>query len=57
MTRVAATLSLLTVDGKTCRPEFQGVIRAQDVRQTAKDTVKVSVWVVDEVCVRVKSRC
>lgn len=42
VTRVAATLSLLTVDGKTCRPEFQGVIRAQDVRQTAKDSVKVS---------------
>lgn len=42
ITRMAATLSLLTVDGKTCRPEFTGVIRAQDVRQTAKDSVKVS---------------
>lgn len=42
ITRQAATLSLLTVDGKPCRPDFVGVIRAQDVRQTAKDSVKVS---------------
>ena len=42
ITRQAATLSLLTVDGRPCRPDFVGVIRAQDVRQTAKDTVKVS---------------
>lgn len=42
ITRQAATLSLLTVDGRPCRPDFAGVIRSQDVRQTAKDTVKVS---------------
>lgn len=42
ITRQAATISLLTVDGKPCRPDFVGVIRAQDVRQTAKDSVKVS---------------
>lgn len=41
ITRAAATLSLLTVDGRPCRPDFAGVIRAQDVRMTAKDTVKV----------------
>lgn len=41
VTRAAATLSLLTVDGRPCRPDFVGVIRAQDVRQTAKDSVKV----------------
>ncbi|KAK4701147.1 exosome complex component CSL4, partial [Phenoliferia sp. Uapishka_3] len=41
ITRAAATLSLLTVDGRPCRPDFAGVIRAQDVRQTAKDTVKI----------------
>ncbi|ORY91462.1 CND01650-like protein [Leucosporidium creatinivorum] len=41
ITRQAATLSLLTVDGKPCRPDFVGVIRAQDVRQTAKDSVKI----------------
>ncbi|GAA5857174.1 hypothetical protein JCM5353_000174 [Sporobolomyces roseus] len=41
ITRQAATLSLLTVDGRPCRPDFAGVIRQQDVRQTAKDSVKV----------------
>lgn len=41
ITRQAATLSLLTVDGRPCRPDFTGIIRAQDVRQTAKDSVKV----------------
>ncbi|GAA5880660.1 hypothetical protein JCM16303_004300 [Sporobolomyces ruberrimus] len=41
ITRQAATLSLLTVDGRPCRPDFAGVIRAQDVRQTAKDSVKM----------------
>ncbi|GAA6063973.1 hypothetical protein JCM10212_004783 [Sporobolomyces blumeae] len=39
--RQAATLSLLTVDGRPCRPDFAGVIRSQDVRQTAKDSVKM----------------
>lgn len=42
ITRVAATLSLLTVNGRPCRPDYIGVIRAQDVRQTAKDSVKAS---------------
>lgn len=37
----AATLSLLTIDDKPCRPDYQGVIRAQDVRATNKDGVKV----------------
>ncbi|KAM0746329.1 hypothetical protein T439DRAFT_344287 [Meredithblackwellia eburnea MCA 4105] len=41
ITRQAATLSLLTVDGRPCRPDFAGVIRSQDVRQTAKDSVKI----------------
>lgn len=41
ITRQAATLSLLTVDGRPCRPDFTGIIRSQDVRQTAKDSVKV----------------
>ncbi|GAA5842349.1 hypothetical protein JCM3766R1_005636 [Sporobolomyces carnicolor] len=41
ITRQAATLSLLTVDGRPCRPDFSGVIRSQDVRQTAKDSVKM----------------
>ncbi|GAA5955850.1 hypothetical protein JCM21900_001735 [Sporobolomyces salmonicolor] len=41
ITRQAATLSLLTVDGRPCRPDFAGVIRSQDVRQTAKDSVKM----------------
>ncbi|KAL8290170.1 hypothetical protein RQP46_003109 [Phenoliferia psychrophenolica] len=41
ITRQAATLSLLTVDGRPCRPDFAGVIRSQDVRQTAKDQVKI----------------
>ncbi|KPV72115.1 uncharacterized protein RHOBADRAFT_18353 [Rhodotorula graminis WP1] len=41
ITRQAATLSLLTVDGRPCRPDFTGIIRAQDVRQTAKDSVKI----------------
>lgn len=41
ITRQAATLSLLTVDGRPCRPDFVGVIRSQDVRMTAKDTVKI----------------
>ncbi|GAA6035836.1 hypothetical protein JCM8097_005730 [Rhodosporidiobolus ruineniae] len=41
ITRMAATLSLLTVDGRPCRPDFTGIIRAQDVRQTAKDSVKI----------------
>ncbi|CEQ42632.1 SPOSA6832_04471 [Sporobolomyces salmonicolor] len=41
ITRQAATLSLLTVDGRPCRPDFAGVIRGQDVRQTAKDSVKM----------------
>ncbi|GAA5986934.1 hypothetical protein JCM10908_000962 [Rhodotorula pacifica] len=40
ITRQAATLSLLTVDGRPCRPDFTGIIRSQDVRQTAKDSVK-----------------
>lgn len=39
--RTAASLSLLTVDGSPCRPDFIGVIRGPDVRQTAKDTVKI----------------
>ncbi|BGP15458.1 hypothetical protein JCM10213v2_003426 [Rhodosporidiobolus nylandii] len=42
ITRMAATLSLLTVDGRPCRPDFTGIIRSQDVRQTAKDSVKIS---------------
>ena len=48
ITRQAATLSLLTVDGRPCRPDFAGVIRQQDVRQTAKDSVKVRnvLWLV-----------
>ncbi|GAA6007542.1 hypothetical protein JCM10207_006380 [Rhodosporidiobolus poonsookiae] len=41
ITRTAATLSLLTVDGRPCRPDFTGIIRSQDVRQTAKDSVKI----------------
>ncbi|GAA5952207.1 hypothetical protein JCM8115_003535 [Rhodotorula mucilaginosa] len=41
ITRQAATLSLLTVDGRPCRPDFTGIIRSQDVRQTAKDSVKI----------------
>ncbi|GAA5829930.1 hypothetical protein JCM11251_007936 [Rhodosporidiobolus azoricus] len=41
ITRMAATLSLLTVDGRPCRPDFTGIIRSQDVRQTAKDSVKI----------------
>ncbi|GJN89581.1 hypothetical protein Rhopal_002568-T1 [Rhodotorula paludigena] len=41
ITRQAATISLLTVDGRPCRPDFTGIIRSQDVRQTAKDSVKV----------------
>ncbi|KAI5480362.1 exosome complex component CSL4 [Pseudohyphozyma bogoriensis] len=41
LTRQAATLSLLTVDGRPCRPDYTGVIRSQDVRMTAKDSVKV----------------
>lgn len=43
ITRQAATLSLLTVDGRPCRPDFTGIIRSQDVRQTAKDSVKVRI--------------
>ncbi|SCV71059.1 BQ2448_3821 [Microbotryum intermedium] len=39
--RLSATLSLLTVNGKPCRPDFVGIIRAPDVRQTAKDSVKI----------------
>ncbi|KAK4057911.1 hypothetical protein OIO90_001130 [Microbotryomycetes sp. JL221] len=41
ITRMNATLSLLTVDGQPCRPDYQGAIRAQDVRQTNKDSVKI----------------
>ncbi|GAA5994425.1 exosome non-catalytic core subunit CSL4 [Rhodotorula paludigena] len=41
ITRQAATISLLTVDGRPCRPDFTGIIRSQDVRQTAKDSVKI----------------
>ncbi|KAK4055585.1 hypothetical protein OIV83_000131 [Microbotryomycetes sp. JL201] len=41
ITRMNATLSLLTVDGRPCRPDYQGAIRAQDVRQTNKDSVKI----------------
>ncbi|SCZ98242.1 BZ3500_MvSof-1268-A1-R1_Chr7-1g09069 [Microbotryum saponariae] len=41
ITRLSATLSLLTVNGKPCRPDFVGIIRAPDVRQTAKDSVKI----------------
>ncbi|GAA5987435.1 hypothetical protein JCM11641_002289 [Rhodosporidiobolus odoratus] len=41
ITRAFATLSLLTVDGRPCRPDFTGIIRSQDVRQTAKNSVKI----------------
>lgn len=44
MTRTEATVTILTVGGQTCRGEFMGVIRAQDVRQIAKEGVKVWDW-------------
>lgn len=42
ITRQAATVTILTVDGRPCRPGFTGQIRSQDVRATEKD--KVRTW-------------
>lgn len=44
ISRLQATMTIQTVDGALCADEsdFQGVIRAQDVRQTDKD--KVRIW-------------
>lgn len=39
--RQAATVALLTVDGKPCRADYTGMIRIQDIRQTETDKVKV----------------
>lgn len=40
---MAATVSILTVDGGECASEgFVGIIRIADIRQTEPDKVKVS---------------
>ncbi|KAF9586298.1 Exosome complex component CSL4 [Lunasporangiospora selenospora] len=36
-----ASVSIMVVNGKPCTDDFQGIIRAQDVRATEKDKVKI----------------
>ncbi|KAL7008511.1 hypothetical protein EMMF5_001773 [Cystobasidiomycetes sp. EMM_F5] len=41
LTRLQAVLNIISVDGKQCQQDWQGIIRTADIRQTDKDKMKI----------------
>lgn len=38
LTRVQAVLNIISVDGKPCQQDWQGIIRLNDIRSTGKSS-------------------